>query len=136
MTAKFWLTVVGFFVATMAVAYPWHMLMFHEQYVAMGAFTRGEPIMPFGMLAIFLQGAVFAYFFPLFLRHKGGGNSIVRGIQFSLFLGLTVYSVMVFATAAKFRIEPVTEFVMFGTAFQFLQFLLVGVVLGLIHRST
>ena len=49
-------------------------------------------------------------------------------------MGLTVYTVMVFATAAKFEIEPVSDFILYGTAFQFLQFLLVGVVLGWIHR--
>ena len=133
MNGRFYLSVAAYFVVTMAVAYPWHMLLFHEQYVAMGAFTRVSPIMSFGMLAIVLQGVVFAYLFPLFLQHKGGGNSLVRGVQFSLFLGLTVYSVMVFATAAKFRIEPVQEFVTYGTVFQFLQFLLVGLALGAIH---
>jgi len=134
MNKRFWLSIVAYFVATMAVAYPWHMLLFHEQYVAMGAFTRGVPIMPFGILAIILQGIVFAYLFPLFLKHRAGGNVIVHGIQFSLLMGLTVYSVMVFATAAKFQIEPVLDFVLYGTVFQFLQFLLVGLALGMVHR--
>ena len=104
----------------MAVAYPWHMLLFHDQYVATGAFTRGEPIMPLGMLAIFLQTIVFAYFLPLYLQHKGGGNVVANSVKFSLIPGLTVYSVMMFATAAKFLIEPVGQFVMYGTVFQFL----------------
>jgi len=46
---KFMFSVVGYFVVTMAVVYPWHMLLFHDKYMAMGAFTRGEPIMPFGI---------------------------------------------------------------------------------------
>lgn len=33
--------------------------------------------MSFGMLAIVLQGVVFAYFFPLFYRHRGGGSPVV-----------------------------------------------------------
>jgi len=135
MNKVFWLSIAGYFVATMAVAYPWHMVFFHEQYLAMGAFTRGTPIMPFGMLAIILQAAVFAYFFPLYLKHKEAGNVIAHGVRFSLFMGLTVYSVMVFATAAKFQIEPVAQFVTYGTIFQFLQFLLVGLVLGVIHKK-
>ena len=95
MKRTFSLSVVAYFVVTMAVAYPWHMLLFHEKYLAMGAFPRGEPIMPFGMLSIVLQGAVFAYFYPLYYHHKGGGSPVRRGLQFSLFLGLTVYTVMV-----------------------------------------
>jgi hypothetical protein len=120
----------------MAVAYPWHMVLFHEKYMAMGAFTRGEPIMPLGIAAIILQAMVFAYFFPLYLKHRPAGSSIRRGVEFSLFMGLTVYTVMVFATAAKFAIEPVSDFLLYGTIFQFLQFLAVGVVLGVIHRPT
>lgn len=133
MTKKFVLSVLGYFVATMAVAYPWHMVLFHEKYMAMGAFTRGEPIMAFGIVAILLQGIVFAYFYPLYYRHKGGGHPVRRGIEFGLFMGLTVYTVMVFATAAKFSIEPVGDFIMYGTAFQLIQYLAVGTVIGLIQ---
>ncbi len=133
MKRTFWLTIVAYFAVSMSIAYPWHMVIFHEKYLAMGAFTRDEPIMPFGMLSMILQGAVFAYFYPLFYRHKGGGNPVQLGVQFSLFAGLTVYTVMVFATAAKFEIEPVMDFVLLGTAFQFLQFSRFGVALGLIH---
>lgn len=133
MKRTFWLSIAAYFVITMSVAYPWHMLIFHEKYLAMGAFTRGQPIMPFGMLSIVLQGAVFAYFFPLYYRHKGGGSPVRRGLEFGLFLGLTVYTVMVFATAAKFQIEPVLDFVLLGTGFQLIQFALVGMTIGWIH---
>jgi len=90
--------------------------------------------MAFGMIAIILQAIVFSTLLPIYLQHKGGDRPVVTSIRFSLFLGLTVYSVMVFATAAKFQIEPVLDFVLYGTVFQFLQFLLVGSALGLIHR--
>ena len=135
MNRKFVLAIVAYFVVTMATAYPWHMLLFHDKYVAMGAFTRGEPIMLFGITAIVLQAIVFAYFYPLFYRHVGGGNPIARGIQFGLFMGMTGWTVMVFATAAKFRIEPVTDFVLLGTAFQFIQFLFVGAAIGLVYGN-
>lgn len=133
MTRKLLLCTFAYFVVTMAVAYPWHLLIFHEKYLAMGAFTRDAPIMPFGMFAVVSQGLVFSYLFPLYYRHRGGGHPVLRGVQFSFILGVLVYTVMVFATAAKFQIEPVVDFVLLGTAFQLLQFLLVGVALGLIH---
>jgi hypothetical protein len=133
MNSKFALAVIGFVVASFALAAPWHLMWFHDKYVAMGVFTRGDPIMPFGVLAMILQGVVFAYFYPLFYKHKGGGHPVYRGIQFSLFMGLTVWTVMVLATAAKFNIEPVVDFVIFGTTFQILQFVLVGVTLGMIY---
>lgn len=133
---KFMFAVVGYFVVTMVVAYPWHMLLFHDVYMAMGAFTRLEPIMPFGISAIILQGIVFAYFYPLFYKHKNGGNPVLRGTQFCLFMGLTVWSVMVLATVAKFNIEPVFDFVLFGTVFQLIQFTLVGILVGLIYGKS
>lgn len=133
MSKKFTLAVIGFVVISFALAAPWHLIWFHDKYVALGAFTRGEPIMPFGVLAMVLQGVVFAYFYPLFYKHKGGGHPAYRGIQFSLFMGLTVWTVMVLATAAKFNIEPVVDFVIFGTAFQILQFIFVGITLGTIY---
>lgn len=136
MKKVFIFSVIGYFVATMAVAYPWHLVLFHEKYVAMGAFTRETPIMPFGILAIILQGVVFAYFYPIFYKHKGGGNPIIRGLQFSLFMGVNVWTVMVFATAAKFKIEPVFDFILYGTAFQIIQFVLVGVVIGWLNRES
>ena len=135
MNKRFFLTLFAYFVATMATAFPWHMILFHEKYVAMGAFTRGQPIMPLGMLAIILQAIVFAYFFPIYYRHVGGGNPIALGIRFSLILGILVWTVMVFATAAKFTIEPVSDFILLGTAFQLLQFVAVGIAIGLTHRS-
>lgn len=133
MNKKFSLAAVGFVVVSFALAVPWHLVWFHDKYHALGAFTRGEPIMPFGVLAMILQGIVFSYFYPLFYKHKGGGHPVYRGIQFSLFLGLTVWTVMVLATAAKFNIEPVIDFVLLGTTFQFLQFVLVGVTIGLVY---
>ena len=59
--------------------------------------------MAFGMTAIALQAIVFAKLFPMYLAQVGSGNRIVQGIRFSVFLGMTVYSVMVFATAGKIR---------------------------------
>ncbi len=133
MKHRFWLAIFAYFVVTMAIAYPWHMLLFHDKYVAMGAFTRPAPVMPFGMLAILLQAIVFAWFYPLFYQHLGGGRPIIRGIQFGLFMGLTVWSVMVFATAAKFMIEPKVDFVLLGTIFQIIQFTCVGAAIGLVY---
>ena len=43
---------------------------------------------------------------------------------------------MVFATAAKFNIEPVIDFVALGTVFQLIQYVFVGIVIGLIYGRT
>jgi len=113
----------------MAIAYPWHIVWFHDAYAAMGAMTRAEPIIPMGMLSMLLQGVVIAYLYPIYYR---GGQPIVEGIKFSLIVGLVVYSVMGPATVAKFDINPVSTFLAYHTVFQILQFLLTGAALGAI----
>ncbi len=127
---KFLLAVLSYFVLTMLWAYPWHILWFHDLYQELGAITRETPIIPLGMVAIVIQGIVIAYLYPYYYR---GGHPVVQGIKFSLILGLLVYTVMGFATAAKFRIEPVSTFLIYHTIFQFIQFVLTGTALGLIY---
>lgn len=127
---KFVFATISFFVLTMATAYPWHLIWFHDLYLEMGAFTRPEPIVPLGMLAVATQGVVIAYLYPFFYRD---GNPILQGIRFSLIIGLVVYSVMGFAMAAKIDINPISTFLIYGIIFQFIQFFITGTALGLIY---
>lgn len=129
---KLSLFVFAYFVITMAWAYPWHMVFFHDLYVEWGAFQRGEPIMPLGIAAILIQGLVIGYLYPFY--NKGEGNPILRGIKFNLIIGLMTYTAMGFATAAKFNIDPVAPFLIYHTIFQFIQFSLTGAALGFIYR--
>jgi hypothetical protein len=129
---KLGLFIVAYFVITMSWAYPWHLIWFHDLYVEWGAVQRAEPIIPFGMAAILIQGLVIGYLYPFY--NKGEGNPILSGIKFNLIIGLMTYTAMAFATAAKFEINPIMPFLMYHTVFQFIQFTLTGVALGLIYR--
>ncbi len=125
--------IAAYFVLTMAWAYPWHMVFFHDAYVSMGAFQREQPIMLLGIAAILFQGAVIAYLYPHYARVKGYG--LASGIRFNWIIGLMTYTAMGFATAAKFNIEPVAQFLAYHTVFQFIQFTLTGTALGLIYKK-
>lgn len=114
----------------MSVAYPWHMIWFHELYLGMGAYTRSEPSIPMGMLAMITQGMVIAYLYPFYYK---GGSPIIQGIKFSLLMGTIVYSVMGFAMAAKIDINPISTFLLYSVIFQLFQCVLTGVALGLIY---
>lgn len=128
------LFLLAYFVITMAWAYPWHMLFFHDQYVAWGAFQRDEPIMLLGITAIVIQGLVIGYLYPFY--NRGGGSAILRAVRFNLIIGLMTYSAMGFATAAKFQIEPVLPFLAHHTLFQAIQFVLTGLALGMIYGNS
>ncbi len=129
---KLALFILAYFAISMAWAYPWHMIWFHDLYVSWGAFQRAEPIMALGVLSMLIQGAVIGYLYPFYYR---GGNPVLQGVKFTLIIGLLIYTVMGFATAAKFNIEPVAAFLLYHTAFQAVQFILTGAALGWIYRD-
>ena len=127
------LFVIAYFVITMAWAYPWHVVWFHDLYAEWGAITRTHPVMPLGIAAILIQGIVIGYLYPFF--RKPDGNQIMQGIRFNLIIGLMTYTAMGFATAAKIQIEPIGDFLLYHTVFQTVQFTLTGVALGYIFRK-
>jgi len=124
---------LAYFVITMAWAYPWHVVWFHDLYQTWGAITRTHPVMPLGVMAIVIQGLVIAYLYPFFKKNEE--NPILNGVKFNLIIGLMTYSAMGFATAAKIDIEPVSDFLIYHTIFQFIQFSLTGAALGWIYRK-
>lgn len=132
MLTRISLFVLLYFVITMAWAYPWHMLFFHDLYTSWGAFQREEPIMQLGVAAILIQGVVISFLYEQ-ITHRSG-NTYLKAIKFNLVIGLMTYTAMGFATAAKFQIEPVTDFLIYHTLFQFIQFTLTGAALGWVYR--
>lgn len=128
---KLALFVVAYFIITMAWAYTWHVVWFHDLYESWGAVTREHPIMPLGIAAAFIQGLVIGYLYPYF--NKSDGNPVLHGIKFNLIIGLMTYTAMGFGAAAKIQIEPVSQFLVYHTVFQSIQFTLTGTSLGLIY---
>ena len=130
---KLILATISFVALSLPIAMIWHMVLFHEQYAAFGAFTRAEPIVPLGMLSMVMQGVVIAYLYPFYNR---GGNPIKQGVKFSLLMGVMIYTMMGFSAAAKTVIEPVPEFLIYVTAYCLIQFTITGSALGLIYGRT
>ena len=129
-TKKIIMATISYVVLTMAIAYPWHMMWFHDLYIELGAYTRVEPNIPLGMLSMLVQGIVIAYLYPFFYR---SGNAILNGVTFSLIMGLVVYSVMGFAMAAKVDINPISTYLIYNAVFQFIQYVVTGIALGIIY---
>lgn len=127
---KLLLAALSYVLITMCIAYPWHMILFHDHYASMGAYTRPEPNMLLGMLSMLIQGVFIAYLYPFFYR---GGHPITQGMKFSIIIGMIVYSVMGFAMAAKIDINPISSYLLYNLAFQFIQFTCTGAALGLIY---
>ncbi len=124
------LATVSYIGITMLIAYPWHMIWFHDLYSGMGAYTRPEPDIVLGMLSMLFQGVIIAYLYPVYYRD---GHPVIQGIKFSLIMGAIVYSVMGFAMAAKIDINPISTYLLYNLMFQSIQFVLTGSILGLIY---
>ena len=127
---KFIFTVIAYVVASMSIAVPWHLIWFKDVYHQMGAIGRENPIIALGMLSMVMQGIVIAYLYP---RLQEDRHPVVEGIRINFILGVLIYSVMGPATVAKYQIEPVGTFLIYHTAFQTIQFILTGTVIGLIQ---
>ena len=127
---KFLLATLSYAVITLALAYPWHMLWFHELYLSLGAYTRAEPSVTLGMTAMLLQGLIIAYLYP---RFYSGGSALLSGIRFGLIYALIQYSVMGLAMAAKIDINPIPVYLGYSLLFQLIQGTLTGAAVGLIY---
>ena len=84
-----------------------------------------------GIITVIIQGIVIGYLYPFFYQ---GGQPIKQGITFSLIIGLMIWTVMGFCTAAKFAIDPIATFLIYHTIFQLIQFVLTGAALGWIYK--
>ena len=70
-----WLGVAAYLIPAFPIAFVWHLVLFEPQYHALHIY-RADPIIPFGLASMIIQGVVFSWAFPrLFAGNRG---SILR----------------------------------------------------------
>jgi hypothetical protein len=132
MKRNFILCVFAYAVITMAIAAPWHFVLFKDIYHQLGIYNRVEPNIPLGFLSMLVQGVVLAILYPGFV---GGRPTLGTGIKFSLIMGLFLFSVSTLANAAKIQVSSMTTWLAVQAAFHLIQFLAVGLAIGLIYKK-
>jgi hypothetical protein len=125
------LAALAYAVVTFPLAYVWHLVALPDLYFRLGAFGRQEPIIALGLITILVQGALFAVFYP---RFRDGERWVRDGLRFGFFAGVFLWSTQVVAAAAKHPIEPISTWIAIETLYVAVQFTLVGLVFGWIHR--
>ncbi len=130
MNSKFWMAAASYLVLTFVMAAGWHLALFKNVYARLGAFTRPRPIIPLGILSMVLQAAVVAYLYPFFYR---GGSPFIQGATFGLLLGIFMGSNAVLAEAGKNEVGSLKTWIALEGVYYLAQFILVGVVIGLIY---
>lgn len=129
---KIILGTLGYAAVTFPLAVVWHLVAFKPTYERLGYFSRDEPIIVFGFLAILIQGAVLAFLYPFFCR----GMAFLKGaITIALVMGVYHWTMHVLAAAAKQKIEPLSLWFGLETAYLAIQFMLAGLLLAWIYRE-
>ncbi len=126
----FLLGAVSYLLVVFPVAYIWHLVVFKSIYDELGYFSREEPIIALGFLAITVQGLLLSYLYPFFQR---GGSAVKDGLRFGFLTGIFLWSTQVVAAAAKHEIEPLPTWIAIETTYVIVQFSLVGLAMGLVH---
>ena len=130
---RFWLGLAAYLVATFPIAYVWHLVLFEANYQALGIY-RADPIIPFGLAAMLIQGTAFSWVFPRLFR--GGRGSVMKnGLLFGLGAGLLSWSFTTLAVAAKHPMASISDYLLLETAFTLLQFVMVGPLTALAYRT-
>src|SRR3977135_2702352 len=131
--SRFWLGMAPYLIPTFPIAFVGHLVLFEPQYHALHIY-RADPIIPFGLASMTIQGVVFSWAFPRLLA--GNRGSILRdGLLYGLGAALLSWSFTTLAVAAKHPMASISDYVLLETAFTVLQFLLVGTLIALAYRN-
>src|SRR5215471_2672009 len=129
----FWLGVAAYLVPTFPIAYAWHLVWFAPSYEALGIY-RADPIIPFGLISMLIQGVIFSWGYPRLFPGRGG--PIWRpGLLYGAALAVLSWSFTTLAVAAKNIMGSVPLYVVLETGFTLLQFAIVGPLIALAHRN-
>jgi hypothetical protein len=116
---------------TFPLAVVWHILLFEEKYKAFGYF-QGDPSILLGFVTILIQGVVLSVLYPYV---NFSGNGAVRGLKYSLLIGVFFWSSHVLAFVAKQLIQNAVGFVAMESFYLLLQFGIYGVLIGNIYNK-
>lgn len=128
---QFTLAVLAYVVPLFPLAYFWHLSTFKSAYDRLELF-RDNPIIPFGLFSMILQGIFFAWAFP---KLFSGPDWVMNGLSFAGVFGVVGWSFMVLPVAAKYRMTSVRRFMVLETAFVALQFVVTGLLIASVYRG-
>jgi len=124
---------LSYLVPTFALGFVWHLVAFKGYYGAL-AMYREDVIIPFGLLAMVLQGVLFAWAFDSsFARAPLSVGR--RGFYFAAFGAVLSWSFTTLAVAAKNVMTSVPDYLLIESAFTVLQWAIVGPLMALAHAS-
>lgn len=111
---RFWFGVAAYLVPTFPIAYAWHLVWLAPSYDALGIY-RPDPIIPFGLLSMLIQGVIFSWAYPRLFPLRSA--SIWRlGLLYGAALAILSWSFTTLAVAAKNVMASVPTYMALETA--------------------
>ncbi|HWM48031.1 MAG TPA: hypothetical protein VNR11_14095 [Xanthobacteraceae bacterium] len=124
MVKRYILPILAYLVPTFALGFVWHLVLFEGYYAALGIY-RSDIIVPFGFVAILVQGSIFAWLYDKAFA-QASGSWLARGLAFAAVGGLLSWTFTTLAVAAKNVMTSVPDYLLIETAFTAVQWIMVG----------
>ncbi len=128
---KHLLSVLAFIVVSFVVQGLNHFVINQAHYENID-FARAEPVMALGFLAMIIQGLILTF---AMTRIVSTGNRLQDGLLVSISFGLFLAVYIALAEPAKYAAPSIPSWFMTEGLASTIQFLIFGVVIGLIHRK-
>ena len=123
-------TILGYMLVSFAVQGGSHFVINTDFYAGI-PFMRPDAIIPMGLATMVLQGLILS----LALERLGGANPTLRdGMVVAAGFGLFLASYIAVASPAKYAVPSIPAWMLVEGLNSLVQFVLVGLVIGLIHR--
>ena len=122
----------GAFLITASLAILWHVVLFEQQFLNLGVFTRMDaPHYGFGMAAWVLESCAIVW---IFSRMNGWDQSVWGAVTLAWLVGAFAAASSLFGVAAKVRIDDLTQWFLLTGGFIFLHTSALGLWLGLVAK--
>lgn len=123
------LAVLAYMLPTFPLGFLWHLTIFADYYASLQVY-RAEPLIPFGVLSMLVQGIIWAVIYERLFA----GEPILSGARkFAMLACPLAWSFMVVAAGAKHLMASVSEFVIIEPAFILLQYAIVSPLIAAVY---
>ena len=127
------LVVLAYLVPTFPLGYLWHRVTFADRYKQL-AMYREDAIISSGLVSMAVQAVQFARACPQ-LFASSSGHWLRGAVGFGVLLRALAWSLAALPLTATYRMSSVADFLVPETAFTFLQFLSVSLLVALAYRE-
>lgn len=122
-----------YLIPTFALGFVWHLVAFKGYYDALEIY-RKDVIIPFGLLSMTLQGALFAWVYERIFSQWSYVRS--RALGYAAFGAVLSWSFTTIAVAAKNIMSSVPAYLLIESGYTLVQWLMVGPLTVLLLRRS